>query len=328
MSQPDDPRFRDPRRPPARRAAPRPRQPVAASSDGAGPPGTERIQKVLADAGVASRRDCELALRAGRIRVNGRTVRDLPCWVRAGHDLVEFDGEIIDTARRGKLTQAYLYFAVNKPKGVISTARDPEGRPHVVGLVNAALLRGQRVYPVGRLDADSTGLVLLTNDGELTHRLAHPRYGLDKDYRVTVEGALSAEAIASLKRGMYLADSDSIARSKGAAGGGSARRAAVESVRVLKFTKDRRSGGVALLAITLREGQNREIRRLLARVGLRVRKLERVSIGPLQLKGLKPGAFRALTDNEVAALRRAALIDAGGPDAGARRVGSGQPPRA
>jgi pseudouridine synthase len=262
---------------------------------------------VLADAGVASRRDCELAIRAGRIRVNGRTVRELPCWVRIDNDLVELDGEIVDITRRARFDQSYQYFAVNKPKGVISTARDPEGRPHVVGMVAAALPRGQRVYPVGRLDADSTGLVLLTNDGELAHRLAHPRYGVSKDYRVTVEGVLSAEVIANLKRGMYLADRDAIARSKGGGRGGGAKRAAIESLRVLKTSKDRRTGGLALLAITLSEGQNREIRRLLARVGLKVRKLERVSIGPLQLKGLKPGAFRALTATEIAALKRAVL---------------------
>jgi 23S rRNA pseudouridine2605 synthase len=280
----------------------------AEKQEDAGPPGTERLQKVLADAGVASRRDCEMAIRAGRIRVNGKTIRELPCWVRADNDLVELDGEIVDITQRRRFDQAYLYFAANKPKGVISTARDPEGRPHVVGLVSAALPRGQRVYPVGRLDADSTGLVLLTNDGELAHRLAHPRYGVSKDYRVTVEGALNADIIAGLKRGIYLADASAIARSKAAGRGGGARRASVESLRVLKSSKDRRTGGLSLLAITLSEGQNREIRRLLARVGLKVRKLERVSIGPLHLKGLRPGAFRALTPAEIAALRKAVLI--------------------
>jgi len=312
MSDHDDPRFRDTRRPAARPPRPPRRPPRAAPApapqEKAGPPGTERLQKVLADAGVASRRDCELAIRAGRIRVNGRTVRELPCWVRPGQDLVELDHEIVDTARRARLQGSYLYFAANKPKGVISTARDPEGRPHVVGLVSAALPRGERVYPVGRLDADSTGLVLLTNDGELAYRLSHPRYEVDKGYRVTVEGLLDAEAIASLKRGMYLADPSAIARTKGARRGGGAKKAAVETLSVLQSTRDRRTGGLSLVAITLREGQNREIRRLLARVGLKVRKLERVSIGPLQLKGLKPGQFRALTEGEVAALKRAVLI--------------------
>jgi len=316
MSDTDDPRFRDSRRPPQRPPAARRRQrpaPERRDETPAGPPGTERLQRLLADAGVASRRDVELAVRARRIRVNGRIVVELPCWVRPDNDLVEFDGEIVDLGRRGRVSQSYLYFAVNKPKGVISTARDPEGRPHVVDLVQGSLPRGQRVYPVGRLDADSTGLILLTNDGELAHRLAHPRYGIEKGYRVTVEGALDTEAIASLKRGIYLADAGAIARSKGGRSGGGAKRAAMETLRVLRTTRDRRSGGISLLDVTLREGQNREIRRLLARVGLKVRKLERVTIGPLQLKGLKPGQFRALTDNEVAALRRAVLIEGARP---------------
>lgn len=307
MSQHDDPRFRSPPPPRGRPPRKRPRPPARVEA-GAGPPGTERLQKVLADAGIASRRDCELAVQAGRVRVNGRTVRELPCWVRPDNDLVEWDGEIVDVSRRARLDQSYLYFAVNKPKGVISTARDPQGRPQVVGLVAASLPRGQRVYPVGRLDADSTGLMLLTNDGELAHRLAHPRYGIEKAYRVTVEGPLDAEVIATLKRGMYLADPSAIAHSKGGRRSGGAKRAAMESLRVLHTTKDRRSGGLSLLSVTLKEGQNREIRRLLARVGLKVRKLERVSIGPLQLKGLKPGAHRPLAPSEVAALKRAVLL--------------------
>ena len=307
MSHHDDPRFRSPPPPRGRPPRKRPRPPARIETT-AGPPGTERLQKVLADAGIASRRDCELAVQAGRVRVNGRIVRELPCWVRPDNDLVEWDGEIVDVSRRARLDQSYLYFAVNKPKGVISTARDPQGRPQVVGLVAAALPRGQRFYPVGRLDADSTGLMLLTNDGELAHRLAHPRYGIEKAYRVTVEGELDAEVIATLKRGMYLADPAAIAHSKGGRRSGGAKRAAMESLRVLHSTKDRRSGGLSLLSVTLKEGQNREIRRLLARVGLKVRKLERVSIGPLQLKGLKPGAYRALAPAEVAALKRSVLL--------------------
>ena len=307
MSNHDDPRFRQ--APAPRSRAPKRRaKPAVAAPASEGPPGTERLQKVLADAGVASRRDCELAVRAGRIRVNGRIIRELPCWVRPDNDLVEWDGSIIDVSRRRHLDQSYLYFAVNKPKGVISTARDPQGRAHVVSLVTAALPRGQRVYPVGRLDADSTGLMLLTNDGELAHRLSHPRYGIEKGYRVTVEGVLDAEVIATLKRGLYLADPTAVAHSKGGRRSGGAKRAAMASLRVLQSTKDRRSGGLSLLSVTLKEGQNREIRRLLARVGLKVRKLERVSIGPLQLKGLKPGSFRALTTGEVSALRHAVLI--------------------
>jgi len=298
-----DPRFRDqpsaPRRPAKRDRATKEI-----------PEGAERLQKVLADAGIASRRDCELAIKAGRIRVNGSTVRELPCWVRPGRDLVELDGVVVDTARRGHVDRsAYVYIAANKPRGVISTARDPEGRPHVVGLAQGLVPRGQRVYPVGRLDGDSTGLVLLTNDGELAHRLAHPRFGIAKRYRVTVQGRLDAEAIARLRRGFFLADSDSIARSKGARGpAGAGRRAAIDEIKVLKTFRDRATGDVSLLDVTLREGQNREIRRLMSRVGLKVRRLERVAIGPLQLRSLKPGAARRLSRAEVDALKRAVLL--------------------
>lgn len=298
-----DPRFRDQRpvpRRPARRTRPTPEV----------PDGAERLQKVLADAGVASRRDCELAIKAGRIRVNGSTVRELPCWVRPGRDLVELDGVVLDTTRRGRVDRsAYVYIAAHKPRGVISTARDPEGRPHVVGLAQGLVPRGQRVYPVGRLDSDSTGLVLLTNDGELAHRLAHPRFGVAKRYRVTVQGRLDGEAIARLRRGFFLADRESIARSKGASGpGGASRHAAIDDIKVLKTFRDRASGDVSLLDVTLREGQNREIRRLLARVGLKVRRLERIAIGPLRLRSLKPGAARRLSRAEVDSLKRAVLL--------------------
>lgn len=297
MTRTEDPRFRGTRRAPAR-------QEPAALQD------AERLQKVLADCGIASRRDCELAIRAGRIRVNGRTVHELPCWVRPGKDLVEFDGQIVDTARRARrATDDYLYFAVNKPKGVISTARDPEGRPHVVGLVAGRLPREKRVYPVGRLDADSTGLVLLTDDGDLAYRLTHPRFGIAKQYRVTVQGALGAETIHALRRGVFLADPRAIAAGKSGQPGarrGGGRRTAVDEIRVLKTQKNRRAGDLSLLAITLHEGQNREIRRLLARVGLKVLRLERVSIGPLKLGSLKPGASRTLTPAERLALRQAA----------------------
>jgi pseudouridine synthase len=258
----------------------------------------ERLQKVLADAGVASRRDCELAIRAGRVRVNGRRVTTLPCLVVADRDLIEVDGEVIDTRRRSAVREGgRLYLMLNKPRGVISTARDPGGRPNVVAMVQPAVPAGQRVYPVGRLDADSTGLVLLTNDGELAHRLAHPRHGVAKEYRVSVQGSLSTEALARLSKGLYLADSNEPDRA--------AKRAHLERVRVLKQVRDRRRGDLALVAVTLREGQNREIRRLFARVGVKVRRLERVGLGPLRLAGLASGRYRHLKADEVAALYRA-----------------------
>jgi pseudouridine synthase len=276
----NDPRFRD-------------RKPVAVPTEGG-----ERLQKVLADAGVASRRDSEFAIRAGRVRVNGRLVLALPCLVDAANDLVEFDGAVIDTrSRQGVRARERLYLMLNKPRGVISTARDPGGRANVVDMVRAAVPASDRVYPVGRLDADSTGLVLLTNDGELAHRLAHPSRGIAKEYRVAVQGVLSSEALSRLAQGVYLADTGSPK--------GGAKRARLQEVRVLQRMKDRRRGDLSLVSVTLREGQNREIRRLFARVGLKVKSLEHVALGALKLGKLPHGHFRALRNEEILALRRA-----------------------
>lgn len=274
-----DPRFRD-------------RSPAVIPTEGG-----ERLQKVLADAGVASRRDSEFAIRAGRVRVNGRRVLTLPCLVDPSRDLIEFDGSVVETGRHsGARARDRLYLMLNKPRGVISTARDPGGRPNVVDMVRAAVPPGDRVYPVGRLDADSTGLVLLTNDGELAHRLAHPGRGIAKEYRVAVQGALSDGALAQLAKGMYLADVNSPR--------GGAKRARLQQVRVLKRMRDRRRGDLSLVSVTLREGQNREIRRLFARVGIKVKSLERVALGALKLGRLPSGHFRALRNEEILALRR------------------------
>jgi pseudouridine synthase len=280
--------MRDPRFPDHKPAAP---------AAGTG----ERLQKVLADAGLASRRDAEFAIRAGRVRVNGRRVLALPCLVDTARDLVELDGEVVDLGRApGARARERLYFMLNKPKGVISTARDPSGRANVVDLVRAAVPQGERVYPVGRLDADSTGLVLLTNDGELAHRLAHPSSAIPKRYRVAVQGALSPESLARLGRGLFLADAGSR--------DGGARRARLRDVRVLKRVKDRRRGDLSLVSVTLTEGINREIRRLFARVGIRVKSLERVALGSLELGRLPRGQFRALRGEEVLALRRSVRL--------------------
>ncbi len=256
-----------------------------------------RLEKVMADAGIGSRRDCEFAIRAGRVRVNGRLVLELPCLVEAGRDLIELDGVVIDTRRHAAgRERPRLYLMLHKPRGVISTARDPGGRPNVVAMVQAAVPAGERVYPVGRLDADSTGLVLLTNDGELAHRLAHPSQGVAKEYRVAVQGDLPPASLEQLSRGFYLADVNSPQ--------GGAKRARFAGLRLLRRMKDRRRGDLSLVSVTLREGQNREIRRLFARVGAKVKSLERVAIGPLQLGRLPPGHFRKLHADEILALRR------------------------
>lgn len=264
---------------------------------------TLRLQKALADAGVAARRDCEQMILSGRVHVNGRAIAALPCFVDPLDDVVTLDGVAVDlSASAGRTTAAtprkLTYVLVNKPKGVISTTRDELGRRNVLSLLPPALRAEERLYPVGRLDGDSTGLLLLTNDGDLTHLLTHPRIGVLKEYRVTTAGLASEEQLQKLRKGMYLAP---------AAAGGAARgkKAAMESVRILKRFVDRSRGDRTILSVTLREGQNREIRRMLARVGLKARLLERVAIGPLRIGDLKPGQCKLLGKKDVDRLRAA-----------------------
>ncbi|MFL6576374.1 MAG: pseudouridine synthase [Povalibacter sp.] len=262
-----------------------------------------RLQKAMADAGIGARRDCEDMITAGRVRVNGAVVTTLPCFVDSARDVVELDGEVIDlpiseASTDTPATRAYTYVLVNKPKGVITTTSDPEGRRNVLDLLPPTMRRDERLYPVGRLDGDSTGLLLITNDGDLAYQLTHPKFGVTKEYRVMVAGLASDEQLQALKRGMYLV-------TPSADGSKSAKKASMEAVRIVKRFVDRNRGDRTLLSITLREGQNREIRRMLARVGLKVRELERVAIGPLKAGELKPGQIKLLGKKDVARLREA-----------------------
>jgi 23S rRNA pseudouridine2605 synthase len=265
-----------------------------------------RLQKALADAGVGARRDCEALMLAGRVRVNGKTIDALPCFVDPQRDIVEVDDKRIELPASASHIQAassaasFKYFLVNKPKGVITTTRDPEGRRNVLDLLPPAVRRSERLYPVGRLDADSTGLLLMTNDGDLAYRLTHPKFGVTKEYRVICAGLATDEQLQKLRRGMYLV-------ATGPDGVTAGKRAVMETVRILKRFVDRHRGDRTLLSVTLREGQNREIRRMLARVGLKVRELERVAIGPLRTAGLKPGAVKLLGKRDVEQLRAATL---------------------
>jgi 23S rRNA pseudouridine2605 synthase len=234
-----------------------------------------RIQKALAGAGVASRRAVEEMVLAGRITVNGQRVAKLPCFVDLAEDDVRLDGRKIRSRR-----PAYRYLLLNKPRGVVCTQRDPQGRPRACELIPQT---GKRIYCAGRLDADSTGLVILTNDGELTDCLTHPRYGVVKTYVVEVDGRPTAEEIDKLTRGMYLGRR----RTRGA------------KVKILRRGLKR-----SLLEIKLAEGRNRQVRRMLASLGHKVRRLKRVAIGPVTDKGLKIGSFRILKQAEVASLRR------------------------
>ncbi len=259
-----------------------------------------RLQKVLADAGVASRRDCEELITRGAVTVNGHLVADLPAWVDPLKDKVAVEGRPIPTAgvkRRGKRVAGAsadggVYVMLFKPRGVVSTNEDPEGRQRAIDLVKHP--SKARLYPVGRLDIESSGLLLLTNDGELANRLTHPRYGVHKVYEVTVAGELDEPAVKKLEAGLFLTD-----RRKGAGGKTSKSR-----LKIIKRDRDR-----TRLLMELREGRNRQIRRMMADVGHKVRKLRRVQMGPLRLRGLQPGQWRDLTPKELIALRKAAFVD-------------------
>lgn len=242
-----------------------------------------RLQKAMAEAGVASRRACEQMIEEGRVTVNGQAVTDLPAWVDPASDHIAVDGKPV---ARKKRELGKLYLMVYKPRGVISTNRDPEGRKRVIDLVP----HGQRLFCVGRLDSDSTGFVLLTNDGELTQKLTHPSHEVPKTYHVRIKGELTGDEVEKLTEGIYLADRS-----------GKTARAAASKVKLVSRDRDR-----TVLEITLREGRNREIRRMLARLGHPVRRLKRIAIGPVKLKGVAMGEWRDLTRQELNALRKAA----------------------
>lgn len=256
-----------------------------------------RLQKAMADAGVASRRDCEAMVAEGRVTVNGQLVADLPAWVDPAADRIEVDGRPLQKKTKKSLSGGAhkpVYLLVNKPRNIISTSDDPQGRTTVLDLIDVPLK--QRLFAVGRLDADSTGLMLLTNDGELANRLTHPRYEVTKQYRVVVRGRIEEGDLAKLRKGLLLAHDE----------GAKVKRAAMESVSIVKRQVDRKAGDRTTLSITLAEGQNREVRRLLARVGMKVRRLERTAIGPLKLRGIARGQWRPLDPKEVGMLRKAA----------------------
>lgn len=231
-----------------------------------------RLAKFLAHAGVASRRAAEEIVRAGRVSVGREVVID-PARDVDGTEPVRVDGAVVAVA------DARAVWAVHKPAGVVSTARDTHGRPVVVDLVDAG---GARVYPVGRLDADTTGLILLTDDGDLANRLTHPRYEVPKVYVAEVEGGPVREpALRALRTGVELDD-------------GRTAPAGVRQVRP------------GVLELTLREGRKRQVKRMCAEVGHPVRRLTRVAFGPLRLGDLAVGAARRLSAAEVQRLRDAA----------------------
>jgi 23S rRNA pseudouridine2605 synthase len=224
-----------------------------------------RLNAYLARAGVASRRGADELIKAGRVTVNGEPGQ-LNTFVQRG-DRVEVDGEPV-------AAQRLAYVLLHKPAGTVTTARDPQGRPTVVELVDVP----ERVVPVGRLDADTTGALLLTNDGPLAHRLAHPRYGVAKVYEAEVEGKPSDEAIRTLEEGIELEDG----------------RTSPAAARIL---------GCSTIELTLHEGRKHQVKRMCAAVGHPVLRLHRSAYAGLKLEGLRPGEWRELEPEEVAQLR-------------------------
>ncbi len=249
----------------------------------------ERIQKLLASAGVASRRNVEQMVLDGRVAVNGKTVRELPVLIDPQTDHVEVDGERVRL--RDRVAGRRHYIILNKPRGVYSTNVAQGEQTRAIDLLGGHV--SARVYPVGQLDADAKGLLLLTNDGDLTNRLTHPRYGVAKTYRATVDGMVHPKELEQLEKGIWLADK----QGKGFKTGRS-------HIRIVKRMRER-----SVLEITIREGRNRQVRRMLASVGHKVQDLTRIKMGPLTLEGLSPGQFRELTPREVKELQRAARGD-------------------
>lgn len=234
----------------------------------------ERLQKVLANAGVASRRHCEELILEGRVKVNGAVVKTLGTKADPEKDKIEVNGKLL------KLQASKIYLMLNKPAGYVTTANDPQGRPTVIDLVSDA---GVRVYPVGRLDFDTEGLLLLTNDGEITYALTHPKHEVGKTYHALVQGVPDPDKLKRFQKGLRLAD-------------GLTAPAGVKPVKKVR--------GNTWLEITIYEGRNRQVRRMCETIGHPVIKLKRIKLGFLTLDKLEEGKYRQLTKEEVGKLKQ------------------------
>jgi 23S rRNA pseudouridine2605 synthase len=243
----------------------------------------ERLQKILSQWGIASRRQAEQMILDGRVRLNGE-IAPLGAKADPACDRLEVDGLVVKSQHRPD----HLYLLLNKPLGYLSTCYDPQGRRTVLHLLPSHWQQGQGIHPVGRLDCDSTGALLLTNDGELTHTLSHPRHHIDKTYHVWVAGRPDAATLDQWRQGICLDH----------------RQTLPAQVRILKHGPD----GTTLLAVILQEGRNRQIRRVAEQLGHPVQSLHRVAIGPICLSprgqpSLPSGAYRLLTPDEVHTLQ-------------------------
>ncbi len=242
-----------------------------------------RLQKILAEAGFGSRRSCETFILEGRVSVDGTVVRELGVKADPENQSILLDGQRISgpgrTAKSVKNQKLKVYYILHKPKGVLCTNDDPAGRPLAIQLIPEK----RRIFCVGRLDKESEGLILLTNDGDLTQQLTHPKYGVSKVYIAKVDGMVSIPQIEKLKAGVYLAEG----------------RTKSSFVRVRK--KKRKT---SVLEITISEGMNRQVRRILAAVGLKCRSLKRIQIGPIKLGAMPEGAYRHLSSEEFKRLHQ------------------------
>lgn len=237
---------------------------------------TERLQKVIAQSGLASRRRAEELISAGKVKVNGIAITEQGVKVTP-QDVIEVDGKII--SREDK----YVYYILNKPEGVITSVTDPRGRKTVIDILDGVK---ERIYPVGRLDYDTSGLLLLTNDGELTYRLTHPSYGVDKTYRVMTKEYVPGDIVKVLEDGVDLADG----------------RTSPAKINRL----EKKGNKFHFIEITIHEGKNRQVRRMFEQVGYPIVRLERVRFGPLSLNRLSSGAYRELKKSELNSLREEA----------------------
>lgn len=237
----------------------------------------ERLHKVLAHAGVGSRRRCEQLIAGGQVTVDGKVVTEMGFKVDPAKSRIAFAGQAIRPPR-------LLTLMFHKPRSVMTTTKDEAGRRTVMDYVKGL---PERVYPIGRLDWESEGLLLMTNDGELANLLTHPRYGVPRTYHAIVRGELKPEALEKLQKGVWL--------SEGKTG----------PIRVYVKKRDRDG---AVIEVTVREGMNREIRRVFARFGLKVKRLKRIKVGPLSLGALAAGQLRALSHVEIDALRNSARL--------------------
>jgi len=228
----------------------------------------QRLQKVMADAGVAGRRTCEQMILDGLVRVNGHVVRKLPVLVDPEHDFILVDGKKLRPPLK-------VYYLLNKPKNVVCSNAEDDTKRRAIDLIGPTKFR---LYTVGRLDIDNKGLILLTNDGELTNRLTHPRYGIEKTYVADITPAFRDSDAATLMKGFWLSDG---------------------RVSMEKVVETHRTHQGSTIEVILREGRNRQIRRMLAHLGYKVKHLTRTRIGPLAIEGLKTGMYRALLPAEV-----------------------------